>query len=227
MATLEDQDTRGLHTDAGGRAVARPAGASEGPAVARAMAGVQRGDRTAFRELYDATSATVLGVLTKLLHDRALSEEVLVEAYAQAWSLRERYDANLGSPVAWLVTIARSRALDRLRARRRDRVVCPGGADWLHELLAPEAPLSHELERAETTERLEVALARLTPQQSRLVRAAFFSGLSHSEIAERERLPLGTVKSRIRTGLIQLRGLLADLATDFGGTPAAAEATSR
>lgn len=181
------------------------------------MEHVRLGDRAAFRDLYDSTSSMLLAFLVRLLRNRARAEEVLVDTYAQAWELRERYDGTRGTPAAWLVMLARTRAIDRLRADARDRVVCQGDGKWVDALLAPEGEYTTELERGEESVRIDGALSVLPPEQARLVRAAFFAGLSHNEIAARERLPLGTVKSRIRAGLAHLRLLLAEPASTASG----------
>jgi RNA polymerase sigma-70 factor (ECF subfamily) len=104
----------------------------------RTMARVRLGDRAAFRELYDSTSRTIAALLVRVLRSRSRADEVLVDTYTQAWEQRERYDDSRGTPTAWLVTLARTRAIDRLRADARDRVVCQGDGNWVDALLAPE-----------------------------------------------------------------------------------------
>jgi RNA polymerase sigma-70 factor (ECF subfamily) len=193
----------------------------------RSMARVRLGDRAAFRELYDATNRTLFALLLRMLKTRARAEEVLVDTYAQAWEQRERYDDTRGTPIAWLVTLARTRAIDRLRADARDRVVCHGDGTWVDALLAPSDEYVTELERGEEAVRIDGALSVLPPEQARLVRAAFYGGLSHNEIAAHEGLPLGTVKSRIRAGLAHLRLLLAEPASPTSGQRPAVEGTSR
>jgi RNA polymerase sigma-70 factor (ECF subfamily) len=192
----------------------------------RSMARVRAGDRAAFRELYDATSRTLFALLVRMLKKRSRAEEVLVDTYAQAWELRERYDEARGTPSAWLITLARTRAIDRLRADARDRVVCQGNGSWIDALLAPDGEHHTDLERGEETDRIDGALSVLAPEQARLVRAAFFGGLSHNEIAAHERLPLGTVKSRIRAGLAHLRLLLADPTSASSADRSTAEGTN-
>jgi len=191
------------------------------------MERVRVGDRVAFRVLYDATSPAIFTLLVRLLRSRARAEDVLVDTYAQAWELRERFDATRGTPTAWLVTLARTRAIDRLRADARDRLVCQGDGSWIDALLAPDVENTTELERFEETVRVDSALSVLPPDQARLVRAAFYGGLSHSEISLHEGLPLGTIKSRIRAGLAHLRLLLAERPSATAADRPKVEGTSR
>jgi RNA polymerase sigma-70 factor (ECF subfamily) len=226
--------TNGTHTSATrlGRARSAATALAALQHECHTMARVCAGDRAAFRELYDATNRTVVALLVRMLRSRSRAEEVLVDTYAQAWEQRERYDDSRGTPAAWLLTLARTRAIDRLRADARDRVVCQGDGNWVDALLAPDVETVTELERGEEAVRIDGALSALPPEQARLVRAAFFAGLSHNEIAALEGLPLGTVKSRIRAGLAHLRLLLAEPASPPASNPAAGnrpatEGTSR
>jgi RNA polymerase sigma-70 factor (ECF subfamily) len=164
-------------------------------------------DREAFRDFFDAHGSTALGVLVRMLRDRAEAEEALQEAFLQVWQQADRYRPERASPRGWLLMIARSRALDRLRshrARRRREEDAGGAASAVAE---PEA--LRALESAERESRVEAALAGLPPEQRRCVEMAFFGGLTHREIAEDLDQPLGTVKSRILMGMNKLREALA------------------
>jgi RNA polymerase sigma-70 factor (ECF subfamily) len=156
-------------------------------------------DADALGELYDCHCGLLHGLVLRMLGDRSDAEEVLQEVFVQVWSRAETYDARLGSPIAWLVRIARNRAIDRLRANtvRTRSLVAP-----------PLRPVESPETRAATTEeqRLLVrALDSLSLDDRRLLEHAYYLGLTQSELAERFSLPLGTVKTRIRAALSVLR----------------------
>lgn len=157
-------------------------------------------DDAAVGELYDRHSRLLFGLILRILRNRAEAEEVLQEVFVQAWSKIESYNPALGVPAAWLVRIARNRAIDRLRSNQvRERTV---------EALAPDAGGdTAEAYAARSEEQIAVvrALAALPGDQRDLIEHAYFQGLTHSELAERFGLPLGTVKTRVRTGLLALR----------------------
>jgi RNA polymerase sigma-70 factor (ECF subfamily) len=161
--------------------------------------------------LYDATSRWVYGLAFRILGDAHLAEEVSLEVYMQVWRQAASYAPRRGTPASWLTTIARSRALDRLRSRagRRSReraleealdAAAPGGSD----------PFLYSAER-ERSRLVRNALSALPPEQRRAIELAYFAGLTHAEIAKRSGEPLGTVKTRIRLGMMKLRGLLGPL----------------
>jgi RNA polymerase sigma-70 factor (ECF subfamily) len=165
-----------------------------------------RGDAAAFGSLFDRHSGLVLGLLVRLLGRRAEAEELLQEVFLQVWREADRYRPEAASPRGWLLMIARSRAIDRLRshlARERREAAAAGPAD---AAVAPTGP--ERLERRERRARVAAALAGLPPEQREAVEHAFFQGLSHREIAERLGQPLGTVKSRILLGMRKLRASL-------------------
>ncbi len=171
------------------------------------IARIAAGDQAAFAEFYDLTCARVFGFLVKMLNDRPAAEEVALDVYTQAWQRADTYDAARGTPVGWLFTLARSRAIDRLRARRveRDRLEPIEAAESLaDESLDPEAGSM----RAERQKLVREALTRLPPEQREALSLAYFSGLSQSEVAAHLDIPLGTVKTRIRMGMMKLRDLL-------------------
>lgn len=165
---------------------------------------VAMGDRAAFARLYDATSPAVFGLLVKMLRSPEAAEEVAQEVYLEIWKKASSFDLARGSGTTWISLVARSRALDRIRSERSysgavDRAEgsvfadgFPGGAD------------SDPEEAASLSERRRLvrgAMREIPAEQRAAVLLAFFGGLSHSEIADREGIPLGTVKSRIRAGL--------------------------
>jgi RNA polymerase sigma-70 factor, ECF subfamily len=161
-------------------------------------------DQRAVGELYDRHSRLLYGLILRILRDRAEAEEILQEVFVQVWARGETYNVALGTPAAWLVRIARNRAIDRLRSNSvRLRAV---------ESAEPPVPAENPETRAARTEQQRVvarALDALPPEQRVLIEQAFFLGLTHSELADRFKLPLGTVKTRIRTGMIALREQLA------------------
>jgi len=169
-------------------------------------------DAAAIGELYDRHSRLLYGLILRILRDRGEAEEVLQEAFLQVWNRAETYNAILGSPAAWLVRIARNRAIDRLRANQvRTRAV----------EAAPESePVESPESVASATERQRAvarALCTLPREQRELIEQAYYHGLTQSELASRFRLPLGTVKTRIRTGMIALRRELQHVAMAIDG----------
>jgi RNA polymerase sigma-70 factor (ECF subfamily) len=168
------------------------------------LGSVARGDEGALRRLHDMTCKRLLGLLRRLLSDEAAAEDVLSEVYVQAWRRADNFDPKRGSGWLWLVTIARRRAIDRVRSAR----VRPASA--LEEshgqaLRDPEpGPSDHAL-GSEAAERVRVAVRALPSEQRQVLEASFLGGQSHTEVAEALALPLGTIKSRIRAGLATLR----------------------
>jgi RNA polymerase sigma-70 factor (ECF subfamily) len=162
-------------------------------------------DEAAVGELYDRHSRLLYSLIVRIVRDAGDAEDVLQETFVALWTRVHTYDAALGSPIAWLVRIARNRAIDRLRAggvRARAVETIP---------LDPVPPMSPE-EAATLSEEGRIvvkALAALPADQRVLIDDAYFLGLTHVELAERHGLPLGTVKTRIRNGMQTLRELLA------------------
>jgi RNA polymerase sigma factor (sigma-70 family) len=168
------------------------------------IAVVERSD-TALAQLYDLTAAKLYGLARAMLGNTSDAEEVVCDVYVQVWQTAASFDASRGSVLAWLMMICRSRALDLLRQRRaraeRESVDRP---DDPTDQGTPEDVL-RQFQEGTAVHR---ALAQLTPQRRELVALAFFNGLSHQEIAERTKLPIGTVKSHLRRSLLSLREAL-------------------
>lgn len=167
-------------------------------------------DQRAFGELYDATGPYVFGVVRRVLGDSRRVEDVTQEVYLQVWRTASSFDPDRGSAWSWLALLARSRAVDRLRADRSY-----GDAVDEVERQPESAPVgghgtnpSAEAARVERGEILRGALEELPDEQRRALELAFFRGWTHREIAERTEIPLGTVKTRIRTGMRKLRDVL-------------------
>jgi RNA polymerase sigma-70 factor (ECF subfamily) len=168
------------------------------------------GDQEALAELYDSTSRWVYGVALRILTDQMMAEEVTIDVYEQVWRQAASYDLDRGKPLAWLLMLARSRAIDRLRASNQQRQrEEPLDLDYssASSIIDPE----EDLLVSEKRRLVQAALASLRPEQREAVELAYFLGLTQSEIAERLQLPLGTVKTRIRLGMIKLRELLLPL----------------
>jgi RNA polymerase sigma-70 factor, ECF subfamily len=162
-------------------------------------------DRTAFAAVYDRLAPRVYGFLLKLLGNRPDADDVLQETFLQVWHQAGRFDPVRGNPDGWALMIARSRAGDRLRKRAATKVV--------GEPPVEPATTAHPGERLEASDdagRLSAALARIPPEQGDLIRLAFYDGLTHEQIARTLGLPLGTVKTRIRLGMMRLRDLCAE-----------------
>ena len=169
-------------------------------------------DESALAALYDRHGRVAFGVALRIVRAPSDAEEVLQEAFVRVWSRAATYEARLGSPAAWLTRIARNCAIDRLRAKKaRHMVDTPQGhADRDGALLEPATHTTPEVLLQETTTAVTVrgALATLPDPQRMLIEAAFFEGYTHQELSDRFGVPLGTVKARIRAGLLALRGQL-------------------
>jgi RNA polymerase sigma-70 factor, ECF subfamily len=185
-------------------AASRPSPA-DGELVARAAQGEER----AIATLYDRYGAVLYAVAFRIVGQPADAEEVVLEAFAQAWRDAARFNADRGSVPGWLTTIARSRALDLVRARaRRERITASAAAERLDSPLAMgEVGLDPggALDQDERRRQVRQALEALSPPQRQAIELAYFEGLSQSEIAERLQEPLGTVKTRVRLGMQKLR----------------------
>jgi RNA polymerase sigma-70 factor (ECF subfamily) len=170
------------------------------------MARAAAADERAMTELYDRYGTLVYTVAYRIVGQRADAEEVVVDAFTQAWREAARFEAERGSVAAWLTMIARSRALDLVRGRgRRERLAADAAAGTGGGSGEPDAPAG---DRAEDDERrwvVRLALEGLSAPQRQAIELAFFEGLSQSEIAERLNEPLGTVKTRVRLGMQKLR----------------------
>lgn len=165
---------------------------------------IARGDRGALSEVYARTSAKLYGICLRLLGSEADAQDALQDAYVTVWQKASRFDASKASPITWLCVLARNKAIDRLRRR-------PVAGEELDEAMAvPDSgPSSLELvEQAQESDRLSRCLDELEERSRAMIRAAFLEGATYSQLAERESVPLGTMKSWIRRGLLRLRGCL-------------------
>jgi RNA polymerase sigma-70 factor (ECF subfamily) len=162
-------------------------------------------DERAFAELYRRTSARLFGVCWRMLRDRDESEEVLQEVFTSVWRRASSFDPARAGALTWLITLTRNKAIDRLR-QRRERVL--DDPIDLEQMADDAAEPSKEAESGQDYVRLLNCLEQLESKQRRSVREAFFSGATYKDLAERCQVPLPTMKSWIRRGLLQLRSCL-------------------
>ena len=175
-----------------------------------ALTAVGRGDRAALRDVYDMTAAKLFGICLRICGERASAEDVLQTVYIKVWERAGQFDAARASPITWLASIARNGAIDWRRsvAGRAVRDTLPEQAAFAvadNSLLADES-----LVAAEEGEQLHRCLDELDERSRASIRAAFFDGSTYAELAERENVPLGTMKSWIRRGLLRLKDCLGD-----------------
>ncbi len=178
---------------------------------------MSRGLERAAAVLYDRHSDVMYGLALRMVGEGADAEEVVLDAFAQAWRDAARYDASRATAAGWLTTIVRTRALDLIRARSRrakmaDKVAAQPDESTAMGRRFPEADRS--VLQAEEEDAISYALGALPMAQRKAIELAFYEGLTHHEVAERLREPLGTVKTRIRLGMQKLRDLLSDIAPE-------------
>ena len=170
------------------------------------------GDESAVAALYDRYGTVLYAVAYRIVGQKADAEEVVMEAFAQVWRDASRFEASRGSVAAWLTMISRSRALDHVRSRdrrerlntsaaREDQTQAPAMGSW-------GTDPGYQVEQTERQKRVAEAMASLSPVQRQAIELAYYDGLSQSEIAERLNEPLGTVKTRVRLGMMKLREAL-------------------
>ncbi len=184
------------------------------PGLVELFSAISRGDERALATLYDQTHGWIHGLCARIVGDEQAAEEVTLDAYMQVWRTAGSYEPGRGSPMAWLVTVARSRAIDKLRtlaSRRKREQPFLEGFDAAQQALSPEV-LSVD---SEMHQRVLQAVSTLPREQSRAIELAFLQGLTHTEIAEKLKEPVGTVKTRIRLGMQKLR----DILRPFGEQP--------
>lgn len=188
--------------------MAQPHIPSEAEALVSLLRATATKDMRAFKLLYDATSSHLMGVLLRILRHRERAEDALQDCYLRIWNKADSYAEERGHPLAWMMTIARYRALDMIRAHREHSSVdddpLPLDLDWADASQAPD-------NLAETDghlHRLNDCLAELSTEQREAVLLAYYEGYTHPELAEQMKSPLGTVKSWVRRGLQRLRECL-------------------
>ena len=168
------------------------------------LARVAAGEEEAFRELYQRFAPGLFGLAKRMLNDAREAEDVLQEGFTYIWRKAAQYDPERSSPFAWAVMIVRHKAIDKLRLRQRfEKIEERATAEW--EAAEPSDESAQEPALNDRRRHLQAALQRIPEEQRQAVEMAFFFGLTHEEIARRLEAPLGTVKARIRRGLLRLR----------------------
>jgi RNA polymerase sigma-70 factor (ECF subfamily) len=188
----------------------RPTLSSQDDRVAdyAALARMARGDHSALAELYDRNARLVFSLAQRILQNRADAEDVVQEVFTQVWTQASRFDSSRGAVAAWMLTMTRSRAIDRLRSRS-SRPETASETRVVDEVADTAVRQDVQLLSTEQVETLKDALSELPPPQRTALELAYYEGLTHAEIADRLSEPLGTVKTRIRQAVIKLRESMA------------------
>ncbi len=176
---------------------------------------VARGDEAALARLYDAYRVILFGLLVRILNSREEAEDILQEVFVQVWRRAKDFDEKRGRPFTWLVTLARSRAIDRLRQLGARQRLAMGAAQEQEQTENFSDALVDSV-RSEQQAVVRRALAELPEDQRTTLLLAYFEGLTQSEIAAKLNAPLGTVKTRMRSGMSKLRALLGPKLETFG-----------
>ncbi len=174
--------------------------------LAAALARIPAGDRAALQTAYRLTSAKLFGVALRILGERSEAEDVLQDVYLTIWRKAGDFDAARASPMTWMIAITRNRAIDRLRATQGSRRLEP--IETAAEIADLATPADATLEQAEDNARLHECLGGLAGHEHHALRAAFFDGNTYEELAQRMKVPLGTMKSWIRRAMIKLKACL-------------------
>jgi RNA polymerase sigma-70 factor (ECF subfamily) len=188
------------------RALPLDGGRQDRPGLEQLLERVARGDRPAFEQVYDLVSGPVYGLALRVLRDPAQAEEIAQEVLVEIWRSAARYEAARGSAMSWVMTIAHHRAVDRVRAAQ-----AAADRETRAARLEVRRPYDDVAESVETTmewERLRRCLTTLTELQRESVTYAYYGGYSYREVSELLRVPLATVKTRMRDGLIRMRDCL-------------------
>ena len=192
--------------------------------LSRLLARAGLGDRAAFATLYERTSSHLLGVVMRINRDRAQAEDILQEVYVNVWRAAQGFDAAQSQPLTWLTSIARNRAIDSLRRAQAQPQMKPNLStddeeSDVYDTVADDAPGPLDLlSRASEARALADCMDTLSAPQRQSVALAFFDGLSHAEVAQNMRQPLGTVKSWVRRALLALKSCLDSAVRQDAGT---------
>lgn len=166
---------------------------------------VAQRDRAAFAQVYRVTSAKLFGIILRILHRRDIADEVLQEVYVKIWDRAADYDPRMASPITWMATIARNRALDEIRRKKPESIE---DHPELLDVATDEASALTNVMRSEDGRRLADCLTRLEEPRRQMVVLAYCDGLSRDELAEKYGQPVNTIKTWLRRSLAQLKGCL-------------------
>ncbi len=169
------------------------------------LAAVAKGDAAAFERLYDATRAKLYGVLLRILGRPELADEVMQETYLKVWTMADRFDPTMASPITWMVAMARNRAIDIVR--KRSEVSIEDDPEALNVATDTPPPLARR-EMTEELKRLLSCLGKLDPEKQRIVLLAYYSGWSREQLAKKLDIPVNTIKTWLRRSLIEIRECL-------------------
>lgn len=167
-------------------------------------------DEEALGTLYDKTGSHVYGLGFRVLGDTTMAEEVTMDVFLQVWRQAGQFDQSRGKPMVWLTVLTRSRAIDRLRVGKKDRI-CRQSMEEISEIMSKERNPEQHSVQSEQGRIVRHGLYSLPPEQREVIELGYFDGLSQSEIAQRTGQPIGTVKTRVRLGMVKLRTLLGPL----------------
>ena len=176
----------------------------ESVALLKTLQRMAEGDHPALAACYDLMSSVVFSLAVRMLRDRSAAEDVSQDIFVQVWRQAGNFDPSRGSPEAWIMMIARTRILDRLRSRKAGVVLKPVGENLPDAPAADDWPDDLAISR-EDAANVRQALTGLPMEQKEAIELAFFDGLTHMEISEKISVPLGTIKTRIRLGLMKIR----------------------
>lgn len=196
--------------------VARPAPSTREANWNQLFAKILCREQAALARLYDDSGPLVYSLALRILRDQSEAEEITLDVYAHVWNHAVHYDPTRGSLTAWLMILTRSRAIDRLRSLSRRRAAQSVSVESVPELDSPDDSPEQATIARQQQARVRAALHLLPPEQREVIERAYFGGLSQSELSEQLGLPLGTVKTRARLGMMRLRELLGDLAGGKG-----------
>jgi RNA polymerase sigma-70 factor, ECF subfamily len=190
--------------------MSRPGQNRDDELEAALIAQIANGKESAFSALYARFSGPLFGLAQRMLHDAREAEDVLQEGFTYIWRKASSYDSSRSTPFAWAVMITRNKAIDRLRARQRQERLQDRVTDEEEYFRQEDLRSALEPEVRDRAQRIRQALGSLPEEQRRSLELAFFGGLTHEEIASKLNAPLGTIKARIRRGLLKLRDSLKE-----------------
>jgi RNA polymerase sigma factor (sigma-70 family) len=193
------------HRDGGRARLSTDTASFERAALSAALARVAEGDRAALQEVYRRTSAKLYGVCLRIFPEPEDAQDVLQDAYINVWQRAGSFDPARASPITWLVTLTRNRAIDRLRQRGK-RIMTP--VEDAHDIADERPDAEACLIAADGDARIHGCVETLAKGDASLIRTAFFDGATYADIADRAGIPLGTIKSRMRRALMKLRDCL-------------------